>query len=245
MSCNSLASALQRSNFFQVVATTVPNKAFQLLQESSFDVVLVGFQSGGEAGANFIHRLYSLYPAVGIVALIDSRRRSTVVEVLAAGARGVLCRSDSLKSVGNCIQCVHAGQVWAGSAELGFVLDAIFKTGSTAKESTGSSPLSRREEEIATLVAEGQSNRQISSRLGLSEHTVKNYLFRMFEKIGVSTRVELTLHMLRQTQGGKSTRPPVPGVRFPGPILLPGGRSNPPVTSATFPIHPDLRASEK
>jgi DNA-binding NarL/FixJ family response regulator len=70
-----------------------------------------------------------------------------------------------------------------------------------------SRPLSKREEEIARMVAEGFSNRQISERLDLSEHTIKNYLFRVFEKIGVSTRVELTLYALK---GGKVTRTKAP-----------------------------------
>jgi two-component system nitrate/nitrite response regulator NarL len=48
------------------------------------------------------------------------------------------------------------------------------------------------------MVAEGFSNRQISERLVLSEHTIKNYLFRVFEKLGVSTRVELTLYALKR-----------------------------------------------
>jgi DNA-binding NarL/FixJ family response regulator len=58
--------------------------------------------------------------------------------------------------------------------------------------------LSKREEEIARLVAEGMSNRQISQQLTLSEHTIKNYLFRIFEKLGVSTRVELALYALNR-----------------------------------------------
>jgi DNA-binding NarL/FixJ family response regulator len=64
--------------------------------------------------------------------------------------------------------------------------------------SPNSRPLSKREEEIAHMVAEGFSNRQISERLVLSEHTIKNYLFRVFEKLGVSTRVELTLYALKR-----------------------------------------------
>jgi DNA-binding NarL/FixJ family response regulator len=73
--------------------------------------------------------------------------------------------------------------------------------------------LSPREEEIARLAAHGLSNRQISEQLDLSEHTVKNYLFRIFEKLGVSTRVELTLHAL------KLGAPHRPKVRFALPPI--------------------------
>jgi DNA-binding CsgD family transcriptional regulator len=54
--------------------------------------------------------------------------------------------------------------------------------------------LSRREVEVVRCVAEGLSNREIAQRLGLTEHTVKNYLFRIFDKLGVSKRVEVVLY---------------------------------------------------
>jgi DNA-binding CsgD family transcriptional regulator len=57
----------------------------------------------------------------------------------------------------------------------------------------GSSLLSKREEEVVALVADGLTNRQFSEQVKLSEHTVKNYLFNVFEKLGISTRVELVL----------------------------------------------------
>ena len=53
-----------------------------------------------------------------------------------------------------------------------------------------------REEQVVALVAEGLSNREIAQELALSEHTVKKYLFRIFEKLGISTRAELVLYAL-------------------------------------------------
>jgi DNA-binding NarL/FixJ family response regulator len=60
--------------------------------------------------------------------------------------------------------------------------------------SRGSTLLTPREEQVVALVAEGLGNRDIARELKLSEHTVKKYLFRIFEKLGVSTRVELVLY---------------------------------------------------
>jgi DNA-binding NarL/FixJ family response regulator len=127
--------------------------------------------------------------------------RNTVVEAFRAGAHGVFCRADSFQALCKCIYCVHQGQVWASSTELQFVVDALVEpVPMETRTLVDSRPLSKREEEIARLVAEGLSNRQISQRLTLSEHTVKNYLFRVFEKIGVSTRVELALYALNRRQ---------------------------------------------
>ena len=58
--------------------------------------------------------------------------------------------------------------------------------------------LAKRENEVANLVSEGLTNREIAQKLGLSEHTVSNYLFRIYEKLGISSRVELVLYVLRQ-----------------------------------------------
>jgi DNA-binding CsgD family transcriptional regulator len=60
--------------------------------------------------------------------------------------------------------------------------------------------LTKREEEVARLVAAGLSNRQVAEKLGLSRHTVKNYLGRVFEELGVSNRTELVLCILGQTK---------------------------------------------
>jgi DNA-binding NarL/FixJ family response regulator len=111
--------------------------------------------------------------------------------------------------------------VWASSAELEFVLDALADPQPIGtRGSPGSRPLSKREEEIAHMVAGGFSNRQISERLDLSEHTIKNYLFRVFEKLGVSTRVELTLYALKRGKVPRTRRQPANSLRKSEPRLV-------------------------
>ena len=61
--------------------------------------------------------------------------------------------------------------------------------------------LTKREDEVVKLVADGLSNRNVAQKLGLTEHTVSNYLFRIYEQLGISSRVELVLYALKQTQG--------------------------------------------
>ena len=61
--------------------------------------------------------------------------------------------------------------------------------------------LTKREDDVVKLVADGLSNRNVAQKLGLTEHTVSNYLFRIYEKLGISSRVELVLYALKQKQG--------------------------------------------
>jgi DNA-binding NarL/FixJ family response regulator len=83
------------------------------------------------------------------------------------------------------------------SAQLSYVLEALSSEGATvAAVTTSDSLLTAREKDVGRLVAEGMGNREIARQLKLSEHTVKNYLFRIFEKLGFNNRVELVLYAI-------------------------------------------------
>jgi DNA-binding NarL/FixJ family response regulator len=201
MSCQLLVDALLRSKRYDAVAATTSEEVFRALDSAQFDVVLIGTNFATEPleGLRFVGEIRGLHREASIVVLLDTLQRNLVVEAFRRGARGIFCRSDSFRALCKCILCVHEGQVWASSVELQFVLEALVDpVPIEIYGSPSSRPLSKREEEIAHMVAEGFSNRQISERLHLSEHTIKNYLFRVFEKLGVSTRVELTLYALQR-----------------------------------------------
>jgi DNA-binding CsgD family transcriptional regulator len=88
-------------------------------------------------------------------------------------------------------------------------------------DSGGEAILSKREQDVVRCVAEGLSNREIASCLGLTEHTVKNYLFRIFDKLGVSSRVEVVLYVFRFRQDWVAAPASHNGaVRTSGPKLL-------------------------
>jgi two-component system, NarL family, nitrate/nitrite response regulator NarL len=201
MSCQLLVDALLRSKRYDPVAAATSEEVIGALDRARFDVVLIStsFSQDALEGLRFVGEVRNLHREASIVVLLDTLERNLVVEAFRCGARGVFCRSASFQALCKCILCVHEGQVWASSAELRFVLEALVDpVPIEIRGSPNSRPLSKREEEIAHMVAEGFSNRQISERLVLSEHTIKNYLFRVFEKLGVSTRVELTLYALKR-----------------------------------------------
>jgi DNA-binding NarL/FixJ family response regulator len=141
--------------------------------------------------------------------LLDVSERTQVIEAFRAGARGVFSRSESLKSLAKCIHCVNVGQVWANSKELRYLLEALGEAlPMRVIDARGAALLSRREQEVVRCVAEGLSNREIAQRLGLTEHTVKNYLFRIFDKLGVSKRVEVVLYAYSLGNAASSDAPP-------------------------------------
>ena len=135
--------------------------------------------------------------------LLDTRERDLVIDAFRCGAHGVVFRDEPLETLGKCIHAVHQGQVWANSEQLGYILEALSLTMPMRwQDARGIDLLSKREESVVRQVAEGMTNREISVHLKLSEHSVRNYLFRIFDKLGVSSRVELVLYCLQERPSG-------------------------------------------
>jgi DNA-binding NarL/FixJ family response regulator len=116
----------------------------------------------------------------------------------------------------DCVEHVRKGFIWAGALETTLLLDAIKCIPSPDIAMAGaSSPLTERELEVVQCAAKGKTNKIIAAELGLSEHTVKNYLFRSFEKIGVSNRVELLFYLTLKghSPGPATADEPAPGLK--------------------------------
>jgi len=151
----------------------------------------------GTAGFALCREICLASPATRVIMLLDSSERTPVIQAFRSGARGVFSRTESLKLLAKCIVCVHQGQVWASSEELLYMLDAVVEPVPLRFHNVGGKAiLSARELDVVRCVADGLTNREIAHRLTLREHTVKNYLFRIFDKLGVSSRVEVVLYAL-------------------------------------------------
>jgi DNA-binding CsgD family transcriptional regulator len=126
------------------------------------------------------------------VILLEMSTPESVIGAFRCGAFSVFCRTESLTELSGCIERVSRGEIWTNQAHSGFLLEALRSTPSCEGIETGKiDQLSRREFQVAEHAAQGESNKQIADQLGLSEHTVKNYLLHVFEKLGVSNRIEL------------------------------------------------------
>jgi len=145
-----------------------------------------------------IRQVRNQYPRIRPIMLLDDSSRELIAELFRAGAKGVFSRSEyDAQLLCRCIRCVASGQIWANSEQLGFVLDSFTETASlNVFNARGEEMLTRREKDVVRLVAEGFGNREIAQQLGLSVHTIKNYLFNVFEKLGISSRAELVMYVL-------------------------------------------------
>ncbi len=201
MSSQLLAEALAQDRQFEV--TGIEPKGSSILEavaQKKPHVVLVSsaLEESPTLGFDLTRQVSAAYPETRVVLLMDTSSRSAVVEAFRSGAQGIFSRTESSKTLAKCINIVHQGQVWASNEELRYLLEA-FRASEPMQlvDSRGDAILSKREQDVVRCVAEGMSNREIASRLKLTEHTVKNYLFRIFDKLGVSSRVEVVLYVFR------------------------------------------------
>lgn len=199
MQAQLLTRALRRRPEFRIATCRVETAAIlHSVSSHPAQVALFSFSPGDGLVASLatLRRFHFSHPDIVKVLLTESTDRELVVNAFRCGARGVFCITEAnLRLLCKCIQRVASGQVWADAEQLRYLLDSVVEIPSSrVLNAQGDSLLTPREEQVVALVVEGLGNRPIARELNLSEHTVKKYLFRIFEKLGVSSRVELALY---------------------------------------------------
>ncbi len=192
-----LARALRGKREFEVESVDLNISAVHaFLQTHTVDVLLAA--GNNLPDLSLLRWLRVSYSKVAPVLLVENDDRDLVVNALRAGARGVfLFTQTAFPMLCKCIHCVFRGEVWINSQQMNYVLDSLSDVPTLrVLSSTGRSLLTPREEQVVALVADGLTNRAVASELGLSEHTIKKYLLRIFDKVGISSRVELVLYAL-------------------------------------------------
>jgi len=204
MQCELLARALGTDSEFRIVGMASDSaEALRLLHqlEPRVAVISADMQDGPSVGLDVIAQVRTKNWRTRSVALLDRSDPELVVEAFRSGARGVFFRAQPYKMFLRCLRTIVQGQVWINTKEMNYLLEALTSQQSPRLvNGNGKVPLTTRESEVARLVTEGLTNREIATKLGLSEHTIKNYIFRVFDKIGVSSRVGLLLFAMSRRE---------------------------------------------
>lgn len=204
MGCELLASALERQNGdFDLVSSVTDSE--RLVSEIALhkpDVALISISlaDGRTAGMSVLRELRAKNNQTLAIILLDEPSPELIAESFRLGARGIFYRNATVEQLCKCIRVVSEGQIWASNADWQAVYNA-FRDAVPVRpvDAHGESLLTQRQKELVSLVLEGLTNREIAQRLGISEHTVKNYLFRIFDKLGVSSRAELIIYSMRNS----------------------------------------------
>jgi len=212
MSAHLIADGLTRGRH-EISVIGVSNsseEAIYELERKRPDIAVINahLDDGPMTGYLVLQHLQLLSTQTMAIMMIPDSERDLVVDAFRGGARGVFSRIQSVKLLSKCIRTVHEGQIWADSQNIRFVLEflARLKPLRMVKPGGGMNRLTPREAEVVQLLAEGMSTKEISFKLQVTEHTIRNYLSNIYIKLGVSSRVELALYAVTREDTGNSVR---------------------------------------
>src|SRR6202161_2103379 len=175
-------------------AETLDN-LFVALQRFPTDVVVLeGSLISGTVDAipQFVRRA----PDAKLIVQVSSSDENNTVELYRRGVRGVVPRSISPDLLVKCVRKIAAGETWIDNQSISWVIEA-YRAQATALTSPRTQPrLSPKELAIITCITQGKRNKEIAYQLGTTEQVIKNYLRKVYDKLGVSDRLELALYCL-------------------------------------------------
>jgi two-component system, NarL family, nitrate/nitrite response regulator NarL len=179
------------------IAGSVGNgvEAVRLAFETRPDILMLDYGIPELSGLEVLRTLQRANVGVRTILMTDALDKPTMVETLQLGARGFVARTTPGELVCKSIRKVNAGELWIGRDMMTDVVKALSATASETR-TRGDFGLTRREREILTLVVEGDTNKGIARRLSVGEDTIKHHLTSIFNKTGVSSRLELALFAL-------------------------------------------------
>jgi DNA-binding NarL/FixJ family response regulator len=197
-----LKKLLQMEEDFEVVGEAGDGReVLDKVQALDPDVLLLDLRMPNLDGLSALQALQQASKRTRVIVLTASEDKNEFVQAMKMGCSGIVLKQTAPDLIVKSIRKVHSGEIWLDSNTTA----AVMRQFSTGLESSGSggkgrerSPLSAREREIVALVAQGYKNKEMAEKMFISEQTVKNHLHNIFDKLGVSDRLELALYAIHK-----------------------------------------------
>jgi DNA-binding NarL/FixJ family response regulator len=200
-----LCKLLALEEDFEVVAQAQDGRqVLEVLQQFAPDILLLDLKMPGLDGLATLQRLQAVKNKTRVIVLTASDDKNEFVQAMRLGTSGIVLKQTATELLIKSIRRVHAGEIWLDSHTTAAVIRQFVAADEPqpqlAPASPGRererSPLSQREREIVALVAQGFKNKEMAEKMFISEQTVKNHLHNIFDKLGVSDRLELALYAI-------------------------------------------------
>jgi DNA-binding NarL/FixJ family response regulator len=167
------------------------------------DVILLDLRMPNLDGLGALQTLAHTNSKARVIILTASEDKNEFVQAMKLGCSGIVLKQTSADLIVKSIRKVYAGEIWLDSHTTAAVMRQFATPGETTVGPSTSkirerSPLSTREREIVALVAQGYKNKEMAEKMFISEQTVKNHLHNIFDKLGVSDRLELALYAIHK-----------------------------------------------
>jgi two-component system, NarL family, nitrate/nitrite response regulator NarL len=202
-----LRAILASSPEIQVVGEAQDgNEAIERTAELLPDVVLTELRLPGSEGLSVLRTLHTRTPQAKVILFTVSENKDDFIEAMKLGCCGIVPKDAAANLILKSIQKVNAGEIWLDSNTTAAVIrqfaapmdPAIAQAVANAKPRERAQ-LSQREREIIVLIAQGYKNKEIAEKMFITEQTVKNHLHNVFDKLGVSDRLELALYAIHNS----------------------------------------------
>jgi len=198
-----LKKLLQLEEDFEVVGEAGDGReVLEKCHELDPDVLLLDLRMPNLDGLSALQALQQTNKRTRVIILTASEDKNEFVQAMKLGCSGIVLKQTAPDLIVKSIRKVNSGEIWLDS----LTTAAVMRQFSTGLESAGGgggkgrerSPLSAREREIVALVAQGYKNKEMAEKMFISEQTVKNHLHNIFDKLGVSDRLELALYAIHK-----------------------------------------------
>jgi two-component system, NarL family, nitrate/nitrite response regulator NarL len=201
-----LCKLLALEEDFEVVAQAQDGRqVLDVLQQFEPDILLLDLKMPGLDGLATLQRLQIAKNKTRVIVLTASDDKNEFVQAMKLGTSGIVLKQTATELLIKSIRKVHAGEIWLDSHTTAAVIrqfvandEAPPAPPQSAPRDRERSPLSQREREIVALVAQGFKNKEMAEKMFISEQTVKNHLHNIFDKLGVSDRLELALYAIHK-----------------------------------------------
>jgi DNA-binding NarL/FixJ family response regulator len=200
-----LCKLLALEEDFEVVAQAQDGRqVLEVLQQLAPDILLLDLKMPGLDGLATLQRLQAVKNKTRVIVLTASDDKNEFVQAMRLGTSGIVLKQTATELLIKSIRRVHAGEIWLDSHTTAAVIRQFVAADeppaqmvpAAAGRERERSPLSQREREIVALVAQGFKNKEMAEKMFISEQTVKNHLHNIFDKLGVSDRLELALYAI-------------------------------------------------
>jgi DNA-binding NarL/FixJ family response regulator len=204
-----LYELLQLEDGFRIVGKgTNGEEILEIVEKYQPEILLLDLFMPGMDGLATLRRLRERGSPTKVIVLTASEDREHLVEAMQSGAAGVVLKHDQTSVLIKSIRRVHAGEIWLHSS----TTQAVMQRSEPAPEPAPPAAafdrepirLTRKEMEVVRMVAQGLRNKEIASRMFISEQTVKNHLRAIFEKAQVGDRLELALYAIHHILDGNA-----------------------------------------
>ncbi len=178
-------------------------QVLELMQEHEPDVMLLDLRMPNLDGLSVLQSLQQSGRRTRVIVLTASEDKNEFVQAMKLGCSGIVLKQTATDLIVKSIRKVHSGEIWLDSHTTAAVMrqfasPADLASGNMNGKARERSPLSAREREIVQLVAQGYKNKEMAEKMFISEQTVKNHLHNIFDKLGVSDRLELALYAIHK-----------------------------------------------